>query len=133
MAPAGLIRAALSRQEVRFIIAGGSGAVLFFLLSFLIVSAGMPPFAGTSLAYLVCFLTVYTVHRYWTFSTDVPHGRAFPRYLLLQLFCASAAGWFAHFLVHTYGFQPLAMSALTTVASSVFSYFVTSLWVFAEK
>lgn len=128
-----MLKIALSRQEVRFIIAGASGTVLFFVLSFLIVSAGVPAFAGTLIAYLITFVTIYTVHRYWTFSVDVPHGRAFPRYLLLQAFCATASALFAHFLVSHFGFRPLAMSALTAVASAGFSYFVTSLWVFSER
>jgi putative flippase GtrA len=133
MAPATLIRSALLRQEIRFIIAGASGTLLFFVLSYIIASAGMPPFGGTLITYALTFVTVYTVHRYWTFSVDVPHGKAFPRYLFVQAVCALMSAFVAHFLVNLFGFQPLAMSALTAVASAGLSYFATSLWVFAER
>lgn len=128
-----LIRAALSRQEIRFIITGSSGTLLFFALSFTLVSAGMAPFTGSALAYGICFVIVYTTHRNWTFSANVPHGRALPRYLLLQAFCAIMSGLVAHFLVSVFGFAPLAMSALTAIAAAGFSYIVSSLWVFADR
>jgi putative flippase GtrA len=128
------IRTALSRQEVRFIVVGSSGALLFFTLSFALVSAGMAPFFGSALAYAICFITVYATHRSWTFSSvNVPHGKALPRYFLLQAFCAVMSGLVAHFLVSTFGFAPLAMSALTAIAAAGFSYFVSSLWVFIDR
>lgn len=128
-----LIRTALSRQEVRFIIVGSSVALLFFALSFALVSAGMAPFSGSALAYAICFVTAYTTHRSWTFSANIPHGKALPRYLLLQAFCAVMSGLVAHFLVSTFGFAPLAMSAVTAIAAAGFSYVVSSLWVFIDR
>lgn len=122
-----------SSEPLRFIAAGVFGMVLFFVLAYVAASAGIAPFAASAGAYAVCFVTIYLVHRNWTFARDVPHGRALPRYLAVQLLCALASGLLAHGLVYIFGFQPFAMSAMTAIAASAFSYFATSLWAFAQQ
>lgn len=123
----------MSAQPLRFIIAGGFGMVLFFVLAYLFSIFGLAPFTASTIAYAICFVTIYLIHRNWTFSTSVPHGQALPRYLVVQLFCALGSGLVAHLLVVVFGLQPFAMSALTAVAASGISYFATSLWAFAER
>lgn len=128
-----IMRSLLLRQWVRFAIAGTSGAALFFILSFAFVIGGMPPFVASAGAYMICFVTIYFVHRCWTFSADIPHGRALPRYLVLQVMCAGMSGLVAHALVAWFDVAPLTMAAATAIASGAISYFATSLWVFASR
>ncbi len=122
-----------SSRPLRFIVAGVSGLVLLFVLTYVLASAGVAPFFASSSAYAICFITIYLVHRYWTFSSDVPHGQALPRYLVVQLACALLSGFIAYGLVALLGLKPFVMSVLTALAASAISYFATSMWVFAKR
>ena len=121
----------LSRPAARFLVTGAGGAALLFVLIYVFALAGMAPFAASTIAYVLCFVTVYTIHRNWTFPGRAPHARALPRYLAIQLACALFSGGVAHALVARFGLDPMAMSLVTTVAASAFSYFASSLWAFA--
>ena len=116
----------------RFLVVGVGGAALFFVLAFLFVSAGLPPFAGSLLAYAIAFVVAYTAQRNWTFDGRHEHGRALPRYLVLQAGCAIFSGVVSHVAVSDFGLSPFAMSALTTVTASTVSYVLSSLWVFPD-
>lgn len=129
------MRPALARladhSAARFLVTGAGGAVLLFALTLVFSKAGLLPFAASALAYVLSFVTVYTVHRTWTFPGRASHAQALPRYLIIQLSAALFSGFLAEALVVHFGFDPLAMAASTTVAASVFSYFASSLWAFA--
>jgi putative flippase GtrA len=117
---------------VRFLTVGAGAAALFFVLTYALVSLGMPAFAGTVVAYAAAFITAYAAQRNWTFGGGHAHGRALPRYFLLQAGCALGSGALAHVAAERFQMSPLAMSALTTAAASVVSYLLSSLWVFAD-
>lgn len=125
------VTALLSRPAARFLVTGAGGAVLLFTLIYAFARAGMQPFAASTLAYVLCFVTVYLVHRNWTFPGRAPHARALPRYFAIQLACALFSGGVAHGLVARFGLDAAAMSLATTIAASTFSYFASSLWAFA--
>ena len=127
-----MLRAALRLRTVRFLTVGVGAALLFFVLTYALVSLGMPPFAGTVVAYAAAFVTAYLAQRNWTFGGGHAHGRALPRYFILQAGCALGSGVLAHVAAEKFQMSPLAMSTLTTVAASVVSYFLSSLWVFAD-
>jgi putative flippase GtrA len=55
-----------------------------------------------------------------------------PRYFIIQLGCALLSGILAQLLVTYLKMPPLAMSAVTTIAASLASYFLSSRWAFAE-
>ena len=137
-APAGgrkmkaLLRAAIRLRAVRFLTVGVGAALLFFALTYAFVSLGMPPFAGAVIAYAMAFVVAYSAQRSWTFGGDHDHSHALPRYFVLQVGCALGSGLLAHVAVESLQMSPLAMSALTTVAASLVSYVVSSLWVFAD-
>lgn len=125
-APHGLARERL----FRFMTVGVGAALLFFLLSFVLVSFGLSPFTGSVIAYGVAFVAAYCAQRGWTFGGVHDHGRALPRYLALQLCCAGFSGLVAHIAVTRFGLSPLAMSASTSLAASAASYIASTLWVF---
>jgi putative flippase GtrA len=127
------VRALPRTRLFRFFLVGGGVAALFFVLAFLLVSAGLPPFAGSAIAYAISFVIAYAAQRGWTFGGRHDHAEAFPRYVVLQLGCAALSGLIAHVAVHVFGLSPLAMSAAATVLTSAVSYLLSSLWVFPDR
>ena len=128
-----MLQAALRLRAVRFVTVGVGSALLFFVLTYALTSLGMPPFAGAVVAYAVAFVTAYSAQRNWTFDGAHAHGRALPRYFVLQAGCALGSGVLAHVATEKLQMSPLVMSAVTTVAACVVSYFLSSLWVFADQ
>jgi putative flippase GtrA len=112
---------------------GAGAALLFFLLSWGLVSLGMRPFTGSVLAYGTAFVVAYTAQHGWTFEGEHEHSRSLPRYLAVQVGCAAFSGIVSHVSVAGFGFSPLLMSAVTTVAASAASYVLSSLWVFPGR
>ncbi len=123
----------IDATTLRFLITGSSAAGLFFILSYVGVSAGLPPFAGTLLAYAITFVGCYTVQQAWTFQGRRRHTEALPRYLAVQIGCGLFSALLARLLVSLAGFAPLAMAAATTLASSSISYCLSRWWVFASS
>ncbi|MET3520193.1 MULTISPECIES: GtrA family protein [unclassified Mesorhizobium] len=117
----------------RFLVVGVGAALLLFVLSWLLVSLGLSPFVGSAAAYAIAFVVAYSAQRGWTFGGEHDHATALPRYLALQLGCAVFSGLVSHVAVAHFGLSPLAMSALTTVATSALSYVASSLWVFPAR
>lgn len=118
---------------LRFAMVGAAAALLLFLLSWLFVSLGAPPFAGSVAAYAIAFAVAYLAQRGWTFSGAHSHGRALPRYFAVQLGCALGSGAVAHAAVEGLGFSAILMSAVVTVAASAMSFVLSALWVFPDR
>jgi len=127
-----LLRRFAAVRLVRFVIVGVGAALLLFMLSWALVSAGLPPFVGSVIAYMLAFVVAYSAQRGWTFEGRHDHAHAFPRYLVTQLVCAAFAGLSAHVAVSIFSASPLIMSAIITVAASAASYVLSSVWVFRD-
>ncbi|PWJ90462.1 putative flippase GtrA [Mesorhizobium loti] len=117
----------------RFLTVGVGAALLFFVLSWLLVSLGLSPFIGSVVAYAIAVVVAYSAQRGWTFGGQHDHVSAMPRYLALQLGCALFSGLVSHLAVTRFGLSALAMSALTTVAAGAVSYVMSLLWVFPTR
>lgn len=128
----GLARKFVSVRLIRFAVVGVGAALLFFVLSWALVYAGLPPFVGSVIAYVLAFVVAYSAQRGWTFEGRHDHAHALPRYLVTQLACATFAGLSAHIAVSIFSASPLVMSAITTVAASAVSYVLSSVWVFRD-
>ena len=128
-----VLRGMTELRLFRFIVVGVGAAALMFILTYALVSAGLPPFLGSTLAYAVAFVVAYTAQRGWTFGGRHDHSRAFPRYLALQLCCAVFSGLVCHIAVTRLGMSSLAASAITTILAGAASYLLSSLWVFPER
>ncbi|TPL80199.1 GtrA family protein [Mesorhizobium sp. B2-3-14] len=128
-----VLPALVQARPFRFMVVGIGAAGLFFALSWLLVSLGVPPFAGSAVAYATAFVVAYRAQRGWTFGAEHDHKVAFPRYLALQAGCAAFAGLVSQVAVTRFGLSPVAMSALTTVVTSTISYLVSRLWVFPAR
>ncbi len=114
----------------RFLISGIGTAVLFFALSYLFARGGMTPFFASVIAYAIAFGVGYTVQRSWTFQANTSHGRALPRYFILQAACALISGGVAEAAVRYLGATPFFMSVLTTLVAGGVSFVVSRVWVF---
>ncbi|UVK42802.1 GtrA family protein [Mesorhizobium sp. AR07] len=125
-----IVPAFVQTRLFRFLTVGVGAALLFFVLSWLLVSLGVSPFIGSVVAYAIAFVAAYSAQRGWTFGGQHDHARVLPRYLVLQLGCALFSGLVSHVAVARFGMSALAMSALATVATSAVSYVLSSLWVF---
>ena len=127
------LRVSAQTRLFRFLTVGVGAALLFFVLSWLLVSLGFSPFIGSVVAYALTVVVAYSAQRGWTFGGQHDHASAMPRYLSLQLGCALFSGLVSHLAVTRFGMSALAMSALTTVAASAVSYVMSSLWVFPAR
>lgn len=127
-----LLRTAIRLRAVRFLTVGVAAALLFFALTYALVSMGMPPFASAVIGYATAFVVAYSAQRSWTFGGGHGHSHALPRYFIVQVGCALGSGLLAHVAAERFQMSPLAMSAITTVAASLVSYVLSSLWVFAD-
>jgi putative flippase GtrA len=117
----------------RFVVVGVGAAALFFVLTYALAVAGVPPLFGSTLAYAIAFVVAYTAQRGWTFGGRHDHSRAFPRYLALQLCCAVLSGVVSHVATTRLGMSALAMSALTAIVAGATSYVLSSRWVFPDR
>jgi len=128
-----MTRVVVSTRLARFVVVGVGAACLLFVMTFVLTSAGLPPFPGSVLAYAVAFAVAYTAQRGWTFGARHDHSHALPRYFALQAGCAVFSGIVSHVAVTRFGMSALAMSALTTVAASAASYILSLAWVFPDR
>jgi putative flippase GtrA len=119
------------KQLVRFVISGLTAAGVYFLVSYGLHSMEWPPFSASLAAYVCAFGVGYALQRGWTFEARHRHGRALPRYLLVQVACALGTSLAAPVLVGNFALTPLAVSLVLTVLASGASYLASSLWVFA--
>jgi putative flippase GtrA len=120
----------VTSRLVRFVVVGVAAAGMLFMLGWLLISAGLSPFAGSLIAYVATFLCAYAAQRGWTFGGLHSHAHALPRYFILQSGCAVFSGLVSHAAVAGFGLSPLAMSAVMTVAVSAVSYIGSLWWVF---
>jgi putative flippase GtrA len=128
-----MLQTAFRLRFVRFVTVGVGAAALLLVLSYVLASIGLPPFAAGLIAYAMAFVVAYSAQRGWTFGAAHGHGHALPRYFVLQAGCALLSGVLAHIAVDRFQMSPLAMSVLITAVASAVSYVVSSLWVFPDK
>ena len=121
----------LAHETVRFVATGATAALLFYVLTFGLLRAGAPAFAGTLVAYAVTVVSAYSVQQAWTFRGRRPHGQAFPRYLAAQIVSGLLAATLARF-VASLGLPPAAIALVSALSSSAVSYLLSRYWVFAH-
>lgn len=123
---------ALDQKSLRLIIVGTSAAGVFFALSYIFIAAGGPPFLSSIVAYGIAFVFAYTAQQRWTFGGQHAHGRAFPRYLAAQAFCALLSGLVSQTSASVFGAPPFVISASAMLAGSAASFLLVRFWVFSN-
>jgi putative flippase GtrA len=129
----GPVERLLQSQATRFVVVGVGAALLLFSLSYLFIAAGMPPFAGSTLAYGIAFVCAYLAQRGWTFGGAHGHTHAFPRYLITQIGCSLVAGGAAHLSANGLGAPAAVVAALSTILASAGSFVLSRYWVFSVR
>ena len=126
------ITRAFEDQTIRFLVTGGSAAVLFYGLSVAFIYCGAPPFGGTVAAFGIAFVVCYTVQHRWTFGGQQRHRESLPRYMASQACCALVSGCVARGVAHG-GLPTPVVSLASTFAASALSYGLSRYWVFASR
>ena len=117
---------------IRFVVTGGSAALIFVATAFFLRSwTAAPPYVASGAAFLVSFAYAYPMQRSWTFGSRHEHRGTFPRYLAAQVFCLALSALLSQALVATWGAQPFVMASLTAGVVSIVSFVLTRFWVFA--
>ena len=122
----------LMNRNVRFVIAGGGAAVLFYTATFSLLRLDVPPFPAVLSAYVVAIVVSYTVQHRWTFGGEHAHARSFPRYVAAQAASALLTSLVARALGGGFDLPPAILSGCTTLFGSALSYVLSRFWVFAD-
>ncbi len=117
----------------RFIVVGVAAALLFFLLVWLFIAAGLPPFAGGTLAYAIVFAAAYLTQRGWSFRWRHGHGHALPRYAVAQAFAAVMSGAMAQVATSVLGWPVGVAALLAACVASAASLLLSLFWVFPAR
>ena len=124
-----------ARQLFWFIVVGGSGAVVFVVLSTLAISlrTGVPDWIMSALCYAALILPVYLAHRRLSFRSDAPHTRALPRYVATQACAVALAALISYAVYALPGLPTLVAAVLVSGLTAVFTFVVLKLWAFAAR
>jgi putative flippase GtrA len=127
-----LAKSVLGHRLARFVVVGGSSAMLLFLLVYVAQRfLGLAAFHATIAGYLLLVTPTYAVQRAWTFRSGAAHLQAFPRYLATQtvagLLTAIATAAFAAWVAA----EPVWLSSMFAAAcGGIVSFALGALWVF---
>lgn len=117
----------------RFVAVGVAAALLFFLLTWLFIAAGVPPFAAGTIAYAIVFAVAYLTQRGWSFRWQHAHRQALPRYAVAQAMAALMSGLAAQIGISGLGWPPEASALLAACAASAVSFVLSLFWVFPAR
>jgi len=121
------------RQLLSFIAIGVGAALGFIGLSQVLIGRlDMPDWITSGLLYAAMVVPVYLLHRRFSFASAAPHGRALPRYLLLQTALVALSALFSFIAYGTLGLPTPAAALLVIVLTSGASFAASRAWVFAE-
>jgi putative flippase GtrA len=133
--PAGLARSPLLAGLASFLLIGGGAALGFVCLSTLALHAatGVASWLVSALCYAAFIVPVYLLHRRFSFRSDAPHGKALPRYVLVQvsgLLLATGFSWLIYGLFHL----PTPFAALLVIGlTSGLNFVILRLWAFSHS
>lgn len=123
----------LNQTLARFLVVGTGCAFLNLIALDLLLRVKVNAFAAGLAAYAVAFGVAYALQRNWTFRGTTAHGRALPRYFILQLGCAIGSGGLAQALSYASPIPSLVIATVTIGSASLTSFLVSRLWVFRSK
>lgn len=119
---------------IRFVLVGGSSTVLAISLTWLFVD-GLHLYVtlGSTIALTLTALFNYSLHYYWTFTSDAPHGWVLIKYLLMCLGALVVNALVMHFGVMLFSVHYLYVQLVANVAVTLWSFSISSLWVFPTR
>lgn len=126
----GALRRLLGHSAVRYLLVGGC-AFLFDagLLALFREVFHWPVWVSAGAAFLLSFFFTYSLQRAFSFKSELPHGQALVRYILLVAFNTLATMG----IVSVVALSPLGWlggKVIATALTTVWNYFVYRWWVF---
>lgn len=120
-------------QLVAFIVIGGAAALSFVGVSSAAVALfrSVPAWLVSSLCYAAFIVPVYLMHRRYSFQSATAHGRALPRYVLVQLCGLALATAFSYLAYGIVGLPTLVAALVVIVLTSGVNFLVLRRWAFA--
>jgi putative flippase GtrA len=120
-------------QLVAFIVIGGAAALSFVGISSAAVALfrSVPAWLVSSLCYAAFIVPVYLMHRRYSFQSATAHGRALPRYVLVQLCGLALATAFSYLAYGIVGLPTLVAALVVIVLTSGVNFLVLRRWAFA--
>lgn len=116
---------------LRFLLVGGSTALLYLGLTYALVEvAGLHATGASTIALAVAICYNYMLHYHWTFATDAPHGKVLVRYLLM---CAGALvvnGAIMHYGTSGMSMHYMLVQLLAALGVTTWSISLGALWVY---
>lgn len=118
----------------RFVLVGGSSGFLALGLVWLFVDGlQLQVILGSSIAVILTGLYNYSMHYYWTFSSDTPHGWVLIKYLLMCLGALVVNGLVMHLGLKVLPVHYLIVQILAGGTVAAWTFSVGSLWVFSGR
>jgi putative flippase GtrA len=131
--PAG-VGAPMLAQLFAFVVIGGAAALSFVGVSSAAVAMfrSISPWLVSSLCYAAFIVPVYLMHRRYSFQSAAAHGRALPRYVLVQLCGLGLATAFSYVAYGVIGLPTLVAAVVVIVFTSGINFLVLRRWAFAD-
>ena len=118
----------------RYLIGGGTGALVHFLLLIGLIEAfATPPVIATSIGFIIGSLVNYTLQYHWTFAADGPHHVMLGRYALvttITMLINDALFWV---FTEQLGVHYLLAQGIATGAMLIVNYVVNKNFTFATS
>ena len=118
---------------LRFVGVGGTLMVAHIALATLLAVLGLAPSVANITAHFICIPPTYLAQRGFTFRSDVPHIRAFVRYVLLQLPLMGLGAGLAWLLITRMGWPAALGFAVIIPLVALVSYAAQRFWAFAHR
>lgn len=129
-APVGLVARIWRNSAFRYLLAGGTAFLVDAgLLAIFREVFGWPVWASAGTAFVLSFFFTYFVQRVFAFGSDLPHGKALFRYIVLVAFNTLATMG----IVSLVALTPLGWfvgKVIATGATTVWNFFIYRAWVF---
>jgi putative flippase GtrA len=123
-------------EFLRFCIVGAVGFVVDAGVLYLLIGAGVNPYGGRVVSYLVAATTTWSLHRVFTFAgaSRAAPGRQWVAFVITNAI-GGGVNWSVYALVvraaGSEGWMPLVGVAVGSGAGLAFNYLVSRRWVFA--
>ncbi len=118
---------------VSFVLIGGGAALAYVAVSSLAmaVPTGLPKWVVSALCYAAFIVPVYLLHRRFSFRSEAPHGRALPRYMLVQASGLALATMFSWLAYGLFGLPTMFAAPIVIALTAGVNFAVLRLWAFA--
>lgn len=119
---------------IRFALVGGSTALIYLGLTFLLVETlALNATGASTIALVTAALYNYLLHYQWTFATDAPHGRVLFRYLVMCTGVLILNALVMHFGVSFTNTHYMLIQLVAAGVVICWNLVVSSLWVFRKR